>query len=180
MPGYKDVPEHYKHPVGPYRQAPAEFGGEWWLVSPFSGPEPWARQARPDKELPPGFEAIFGKRRDPRNYPSYQSYKVDQTIWDQELDNYVKPGPPDGVSQETVNNAANLTHEWGLGDLVFYLNKQPVLGWRAVWVSGPIQGFDLAADFVLNYTHHAIGIYQWEMLNRGITVPRIHPIVYPT
>lgn len=40
-PRYQDVPDSWKWPIGPYQQAPEEFGGEWWKVNPFTGSEPW-------------------------------------------------------------------------------------------------------------------------------------------
>ena len=61
----KEIPEAWKHPVGPYRQAPPEYGGEWWLVNPFSGDEPWLlldRKAPVPEVLPVGFENTFGPR----------------------------------------------------------------------------------------------------------------------
>ena len=35
-PRYQDVPDVWKWPIGPYQQAPEEFGGEWWKVNPFT------------------------------------------------------------------------------------------------------------------------------------------------
>ena len=62
MPHYSEIPDHWKQPVGPYRQAPQEFGGDWWLVNPFTGSEPWNNQPRPKEPLPEGFTSIFGPR----------------------------------------------------------------------------------------------------------------------
>ena len=39
-PHYKEIPDHWKYPMGPYHQAPPEFGGEWWVVNPFTTSEP--------------------------------------------------------------------------------------------------------------------------------------------
>ena len=44
-PSFPDVPDSAKYPAGPYRQAPPEYGGEWWLVNPFTGDEPWGNPA---------------------------------------------------------------------------------------------------------------------------------------
>ena len=62
VPRYKEVPEHWRSPIGPYRQAPAEFGGEWWMVNPFTTEEPWRNEAGPTEQLPDGFLEIFGPR----------------------------------------------------------------------------------------------------------------------
>jgi hypothetical protein len=31
-----EIPAHWKAPYGPYRQAPQQYGGEWWFVNPFT------------------------------------------------------------------------------------------------------------------------------------------------
>ena len=62
-PRYPDVPEWAKHPLGPYHQAPLEYGGEWWSVNPFTGPEPWIpRASQNEQTLPDAFAEIFGLR----------------------------------------------------------------------------------------------------------------------
>jgi hypothetical protein len=62
-PRFRQVPEDWKHPLGPYRQAPAEYGGEWWLVNPFTTDEPWVTQSViVERELPPGLVEVFGLR----------------------------------------------------------------------------------------------------------------------
>lgn len=57
---YPSVPDHWKAPFGPYVKAPAKWGGEWWFVNPFTGPEPWVT-TMPEESYPEGFLEIYPK-----------------------------------------------------------------------------------------------------------------------
>jgi hypothetical protein len=117
--------------LGPYKQAPAEFGGEWWLVNPFSGPQPWVRAteiaagADPAETvpLPDGFLKLFGPRPERSESASRGEHVLSTLLWDRELENFGGVGIPDGYTEEQVHTAAHDMKLWGMGEPVWSAMK---------------------------------------------------------
>lgn len=107
---YKEVPEHWKAPLGPYVQAPTEYGGEWWFVNPFTGPAPWITEM-PKKEWPAGFLDIFPEPR---------------------LEMFMNaPNPSAALAAARSDHISALTRFDGLVD--FDIPEDPYLNYLADW-----------------------------------------------
>ena len=180
-PRFEKVPEDWKHPFGPYRQAPAEFGGEWWLVSPFTTEEPWVAQSTVvDRELPPGFTEVFGPRpkiSDFSHAPNAAfSWRVAVDLWEQDLRYFKRGGVPEWTTQEQTAAAEEVCRFWDLGPARFYEGRY---GWMARFPESQLRAFESSAWGVLNVTHHVIATFQWRLLEQGIVPAKRHPFVPP-
>ncbi len=172
LPRYRDVPQSAKYPLGPYQKAPQEYGGDWWLVSPFTGPEPWlalsaannsSKAALETGPVPAGFEKVFGPRPD-RGAAAAQ--------WDQDLSNFQGTGLPEGFNEEQLA-AANAEFEaWGLGEPVFYQGRY---GWQVRFPDSPLSTFETTASTALLTPHIVIAEYQVRSIQEGIDLGRYHP-----
>lgn len=179
---FKNVPDHWKFPVGPYHQAPAEHGGEWWLVNPFTGPEPWLfREAdAPRREMPAGFLEIFGPR--PKfsqflNVPSANlAFRIAVTAWEQELQYFKRAGFPEWATLAERSEAERLFQEWDMGAPDYYEGRY---GWMARFVRSEIKDYDIAAWTALHWTHGSIAHYQIALVDRGMAPRKKHPLVPP-
>ena len=128
-PRYQDVPDAWKWPLGPYRQAPPEFGGEWWKVNPFTGPEPWRQvEISPEPEIRDGFTEIFGTRPRASDFSSFRAHKAAELRWEQDLKFFQRSGIPEGYDQAQVELAAGVFEKWDMGRPVFYEGRY---GWMA-------------------------------------------------
>ena len=180
MPHYSEIPDHWKHPVGPYRQAPKEFGGDWWRVNPFTGPEPWKNQERPKESLPEGFVAIFGPR--PRvaeysNTPSpRESLRVATLKWEQDLRYFKKAGRPEWVTDEDLARATRTFEFWELGEPRFYEGRY---GFMARFPDSLVKSFEISAWGAIQATHHVVATYQVRVLDQGMAPEKRHPFVPP-
>lgn len=177
VPSFETVPEHWKHPVGPYRQAPVAYGGKWWHVSPFTGEEPWVRFQTPIEEpdYPEGFLAIFGPRPEPKS-PEDRLLAVE---WDQELQHFKQAGLPPDSDKFPHSNLANATaafEAWGMGAPKFYEGRY---GWRAAFPDGPLRWYDVDALGAVAATHLVIAQYQVRLVSEGMTPKQRHPFVPP-
>lgn len=180
-PRFKEVPEQWKHPFGPYRQAPAEYGGEWWLVNPFTTDEPWVTQSQVGtRELPAGFAEIFGPRPKISDFSETPnaafSWRVAVDLWEQDLRYFKRAGIPEWASLEQVAVAEEVTRSWDLGPARFYEGRY---GWMARFPESRLRTFESSAWGVLNVTHHVIAGYQWRLLEQGIVPDKRHPFVPP-
>ena len=118
---YKEIPGHWKYPMGPYRQAPPEFGGEWWFVNPFTTAEPWKvdPQQGASTTLPPGFLEIFGPR--PRAVEfldtprPYDAFKASELRWQQDLKYFKGVGLPEWASESQQRAAEGIYQSWEMG-----------------------------------------------------------------
>ena len=181
-PRFQEVPEHWKAPVGPYRQAPPEFGGEWWLVDPFTGETPWLTQAGgpPREILPEGYEEIFGPRpqaadfRGERN-PSLM-YRTAVVKWEQDLRYFKQAGTPEWADPRLVATAANLFEQWGMGTPRFYEGRY---GWMARFPESEIRDYEASAWGALNASHLLVAQYQIRVVGRGAVPEKRHPFVPP-
>jgi len=182
------VPEHWKAPFGPYRQAPADYGGEWWYVNPFNSKgttgnnSPWERFApknQPeDAPLPDGFEAIFGKRPEFKDFTDRTAWTTARNHWDQNLKQFKAAGLPLWLGQEQKAELDTLYQSWDMGKPHFYGGRY---GEMVRWPNSEVQDFEQAAHFAAFYPHHVIAIYQAELAEHGLEVPvgKRHPFVPP-
>lgn len=187
IPRFADVPESLQWPAGPYRQAPEEFGGEWWLTNPFTGSEPWITQTGPvaetatnpaaeAPEAPTAFLELFGPppQHDPQISRLHQPTAMAQWLID--LENFQGTGIPEGFTQEQVDNASNLFESWGMGRPVFY---EGAYGWKARFPDSGIAGFEAAPFTAIESPHLVVAKYQIKMTQQGQMPLERHPFVPP-
>ncbi len=181
-PRFAETPEHWKHPNGPYRRAPEEFGAEWWLVNPFTTAEPWKlADSGPEPEaLPSGFVEIFGPRPRAEDYMNTSNpsllFRIARTHWEQDLRLFVRAGLPDWADQEQYEAATRLYRHWGMGSPHFYEGAH---GWMARFPGSQARDFEAAAWTALTATHHVIAQYQLELIERDLVPKQQHPFVPP-
>jgi hypothetical protein len=181
-PRFEDVPEHWKHPEGPYRQAPEEYGGEWWLVNPFASGTPWLTQSQLvlEQPLPEGFEEIFGPRPKASDYSGPQSagiyFQAVLVDWQQNLRFFKRAGVPEWASEESITLAGDTFASWGMGRPRYYEGRY---GWSARFIDSEIPEFESGARAALQNTHLLVAQYQLALLDRGIVPERRHPFVPP-
>lgn len=174
-PHFADVPDSAKFPLGPYRQAPSELGGEWWYVSPFTGDEPWsaaslsAEQPPPSPPLPEGFTEVFGER------PNSGSSAV-RAQWKIDLEHFQGTGLPEGFTQEQADRAAEVFESWGLGAPVFYEGRY---GWKARFPESGIPGFEANPHTAIETPHLVVAGYQVRQTQQGGLPAERHPFVPP-
>ncbi len=177
-PSFDDVPDSIKWPSGPYRQAPPEHGGQWWLVNPFTGPEPWggasgsaALFVDETETTPPGFREVFGDKPS-----SSESGGAALSDWLRNLEHFKGVGVPDGFSEADVELAGAVYEAWGLSQLTFYNGRY---GWRAAFVDNNGERFDASAFTSLAAPHLVIARRQINQIAEGLTPSTIHPFVPP-
>lgn len=183
-PTFLDVPEHWKHPLGPYRQAPDEYGAQWWLVNPFTTAEPWklaAPTAKPtDEPLPAGFVEIFGRRPKGGDFLATSNpsllYRIARSQWEQDLRHFVRAGLPEWADQSQYDAAANVFRRWGMGAPHFYAGRY---GWMVRFPGSEARDFEAAAWTAIYATHQVVAQYQLELIERGIPPKQQHPFVPP-
>jgi hypothetical protein len=184
-PRFSSLPEAVKWPLGPYRQAPPEMGGEWWLVSPFTGEEPWLTQgtggaeppqAGPSQDIPEDFLAAFGSR--PVRAPgiSAEEHRVNVMRWEQDLKYFKQTGIPEGYAAEQVERAGDLFEAWGMGRPVFYEGRY---GWQATFPALGQPRFETSVFAALEVSHLVVAGYQVRQSDRGEQAAQRHPFVPP-
>lgn len=168
LPRFKEVPESAKHPLGPYRQAP---GGDWWLVSPFTGPAPWLaldassnpKKALESEPLPIGFEQVFGPR------PGGSTAAAQ---WEQDLSYFKGTGLPEGFDEVHLEAAKAEFEAWGLGEPVFYEGRY---GWQVRFPESQLPTFETTATTALLTPHIVIAEHQVRSIQEGVALVRYHP-----
>ena len=176
-PRYQDVPDAWKWPLGPYRQAPPEFGGEWWKVNPFTGPEPWRQvEISPEPEIRDGFTEIFGTRPRASDFSSFRPHKAAELRWEQDLKFFQRSGIPEGYDQAQVELAAGVFEKWDMGRPVFYEGRY---GWMARFPDSAIPNFEANVTASLEVSHIVVAKYQTRQLLHGVTPAVVHPFVPP-
>lgn len=181
-PRFENVPEHWKHPEGPYRQAPEEYGGEWWMVNPFASPEPWLTQSQPvrSEPLPEGFEELFGPRPLASSFRATPNpslyFRLALVKWEQDLKYFQRAGEPDWADPEALENASAVFEAWGMGRPRYYLGRY---GWTARFRDSPLPEFESDARAALESSHLLVARFQMAMLEEGLTPARKHPFVPP-
>jgi|GEM_PF-1172079 len=171
--GLEDVPESARYPLGPYRRAPSEFGGKWWLVSPFTGENPWSAAfpgSDPSRnDAPAEFVAVFGER------PT-RAGGAAQLSWDQDLMHFRGVGIPEDLSPEQVEAAGNTFEAWGLGRPVFVEGRY---GWSAYFPDSQVEGFQANPFTAVQAPHLVVARYQIRMSQQGDAPLERHPFVPP-
>ena len=178
-PRYQDVPDVWKWPLGPYRQAPPEFGGAWWKVNPFTGPEPWRPVEIPssaEPEIPDGFTEIFGAPPEASDFSSRRAYQAAELRWEQDLKFFQRSGIPEGFDQAQVDLAAGVFEEWGMGRPLFYEGRY---GWMVRFPDSAIPDFETNVTATLKASHVVVAKYQTRQLLRGVRPAVVHPFVPP-
>jgi hypothetical protein len=158
--------ENWKAPLGPYLQAPAEYGGGWWIQSFV--PEPW-KTARPAaKPLPPGFVEIFG----PEPGPSSDN----RGRWLTDLKYFVRAGKPDGFDDAQIATATADLNAWGMGAPAFYEGRY---GWRARFPESQLPTFEALPEVAVQLPHLVIAQFQVRLAQAGLKPSKIHAWVPP-
>jgi hypothetical protein len=181
-PRYPSVPEHWKHPEGPYRQAPEEYGAEWWLVNPFASPTPWLTQSKPTEEspLPEGFLELFGPRPRGEQFrvtPNpVQYFRLALAKWEQDLKYFQRTGVPEWATEEAIEAATQVFESWEMGRPRFYEGRY---GWSVRFRDSQLPEFEAAARAAVETSHLVVAQYQMALLDEGRQPSRRHPFVPP-
>jgi hypothetical protein len=187
-PRFQDVPDSAKYPAAPYRQAPPEYGGEWWLVSPFTGEQPWLNQdvggapaASPASKyaaenLPQDFLQAFGEMPVRRAGESGADFAGRLARWKQDLGFFQRTGIPEGFDESQVDLASAAYEQWGMGRPVFYEGRY---GWFARFPDSAIPDFEMDAASAVQTPHLAIAQFQVRLLRQGGEPATPHPFVPP-
>lgn len=177
------MPEAAQWPQGPYRQAPVEFGGEWWLVNPFSGPQPWVRAAeiaaadgaQADTAQPPeGFLKLFGPRPERSEASNRGAYILRTAVWERNLADFRGVGIPEGYSDEQVQAAADAVKHWGMGEPIYYQGRD---GWKARFPDSLLPTFEISAETAIKAPQVAAAVYHVQSILRGVEIENRHPLV---
>lgn len=181
-PRFENVPDHWKHPEGPYRKAPPEYGGEWWLVNPFASPNPWLTQSRAatQEALPAGFEGLFGARPQAADFRSTPNpslfFRMALVQWEQDLRHFDRAGVPEWATAESMSAAEAVFRAWQMGAPRYYLGRY---GWSARFPESPLPSFDADARSAIESTHLMVARFQMAMVEDGKIPERKHPFVPP-
>lgn len=177
---YPTVPDSWKSPQGPYRQAPAEYGGEWWFTSWTTGEEPWKTQLgfkrpEPEQTYPGGFVDIFGPR------PDKPRVGEDSTVWakwHQDLKNFIGLGGPKEPGKYEPWSARDLCLDYGIGAPHYYNTIST--GYRVRFPLGPLglDYGDISAKGFLNHPHLFIAYYQQKAIEEGHEFEKVHPLLH--
>ncbi len=177
-PRYQDIPDAWKWPIGPYQQAPKEFGGEWWKVNPFTGSEPWKPVAGPQRTQPTEeFLAVFGSRPEARAFDNVTAYRAARGRWDQDLEFFKQSGIPDGYDETQLGLATSVFESWGMGQPAFYEGRY---GWAVRFPESSLPTFEANATTALDYSHLIVAGFQIRQLLNGVDPGERHPFVPPT
>ncbi len=150
------------------------------ILADFGGLEPRPVIAPKERELPEGFEAIFGPIpkgadfRGTRN-PSF-FYRIALVKWEQDLRYFKRAGVPPFADAEQVELATKTFKFWNMGAPHFYEGRY---GWVARFPDSQESDFEAAAMSALFTTHLNISQYQIRLLLHGIVPAKIHPFVPP-
>lgn len=165
---YPTVRDDWKAPKGPYHQAPAEYGGEWWYVSPFN-PTPWVN-ARKREELleervnptyPEGFIDLFGPR--PEQKPGMSAEEINALKrfvlprWEQDLGFFKGVGYPEGLDYDALDEATEIYSGYGLGEPAFYEGRY---GWKARFPESNLRSFECGVDGAIRLPHLVVSNHQ--------------------
>ena len=168
-PRYEDVPEWAKSPLGPYRQAPAEYGGEWWFVNPFTGPEPWIpRASQSEQVLPDGFAEIFGLRPQAKDYTSTNKFYAARLRWEQDLKYFKGAGVPEHLDVAEIERVGDIYEEWGMGRPLFYEGRY---GWKVRFPDSRIPNFEANPEGMIRAPHVLVAQYQIRLIGVCTSLP---------
>ena len=180
VPHFSDVPDAAKHPAGPYVQAPEEYGGEWWLVNPFVGTEPWitatieVTEGAGPADLPADFTRIFGDTPARRSGESYGEFRSRSVNWKQNLEYFQGSGVPEGFDPEEIALASSTFEAWGMGEPQFYEGRY---GWRVRFPDSAIPEFEFNVQAAITVPHIVIARYQVRQIREGTPPAEFHPFL---
>jgi hypothetical protein len=180
---FKDVPASWRYPLGPYRQAPVEYGGEWWLVDFTTSEEPWLVE-RAVTQYPAGFLETFGQRpklSDYRGLPNPRAlWDADRMRWEQDLRFLKIAGWPTDwpeVTPALVEDVSELFRSWHMGTPRPYLGRYD---WRVRFPESQLRNYEAGLFGVITAPHLDIARYQIRLLNDfGIVSEPRHSWVPP-
>jgi len=178
VPSYPSVPEHWKNPFGPYRQAPAEFGGNWWYVSPFTGTEPWLTQGGQVElpSYPAGFIDAFPKPS-AKEFPKFGvSYQQAMSRWYDDLKYFKRAGLPEGFDTKAWDAARRLFIAWDMGEPMPFAGRY---GFAVRFPNSLIPWFETSIMAAVEAAHHVIARYQISLRSAEVDVNKKHPFVPP-
>jgi len=177
---FKDVPKSWQHPSGPYRQAPPEFGGEWWLVDFVRGPEPWLTEAEP----PTADEAIatFGPRPQLSEYRALPNgralFNAAKARWEQDIrltQIYGWPQDWPELTPAVLANVAEIAAAYGMGAPKAYLGRYD---WRVRFPQSLLRDFECSVFGLIHAFHLDVARYQSRLLQDfGVVPSPRHPFV---
>lgn len=180
VPTFQTIPDSWKHPHGPYRQAPVEYGGRWWLVNPFTSAEPWMR-VRPDgpqQVPPPEFIALFGPRPEPNDFAGLanpgSAYRTARGRWEQDLRYFKGIGTPPWADAQQMRATLPIYEHWGLGAPTFYQGRY---GWLTRFQASTLPREDFSAFNSLELPHLTVAAYQIKLVELEQTPSVRHPFV---
>lgn len=180
---YKNVEDKYKEPFGPFRQAPEEYGGEWWYMSPFGSVTPWIYQDGVEKkvEYPEGFISLFGGMPQWKDFigtgsGAYRRFQGVKGIWETELKYFKGLGLPEWVTDEQLTASNMVLLKWGIGIPEYYESRYGHLGRL---IHSDVPDYDSSTYHIINFPHHLVAQVQVEMFHREIPVEKWHPFVPP-
>ncbi len=180
---FKEVSEKWREPYGPYRQAPEEYGGEWWFMSPFGSLTPWLFQEGVTREVvyPEGFLDLFGDMPKWKDFigtrnAAYRRFQGAKGIWERDLRDFKGLGLPEWVTPGEVAASNDVLLRWRIGIPEFYESRYGHLG-RLIHSAVP--DYDSSAYHIIKFPHHLVAQVQIEMYNREISVEKWHPFVPP-
>ena len=177
---WDSIPESHRAPLGPYRQAPPEYGGAGWFVSWTTGETPWINQGKlvEPPSYPEGFIDTFGPRPLGKDYPKLGvSFQQALSRWQDDLKYFKEAGVPEWHNPVLWQDAAQLFSRWGMG------HPRPHLGrydYCVRWPDSQNREFEGSYYEAQNSTHLVIARYQMSLLSVGV-VPDgdRHPFVPP-
>lgn len=178
MPKRATVPEHWKWDNGgPYKKAPAEYGGEWWMVNPFYGETPWENLGPVvGPVLPDGFAELFGADApDHNSHPSPAMRRLALNEWNAAREHFKRSGTPEGLPAASMA-AANIKFAlWGLGHVAFYEGRY---GWRGMFPDAMV-GYQTDPLTIVRSPDVVIANWQIKRLLLGEDIPQeaLHPYV---
>ena len=183
------VPDRWKHPEGRYQQAPEKYGGEWWLVNPFTGSAPWIRHFTPPPTtlLLPGFVELFGKRPQSSDFNQLKDgnriFRVAVGKWEQDLRYFKQAGwplvpanGPEGIAENDLKVVAAVCEAWEMGRPHFYEGRY---GWVAVFPDAVFPGYESGLKTLMTATHLMIARFQVRQIRMGLTPTNLHPYLPP-
>ena len=189
-----EAPEHMQFPNGPYRQAPAEYGGQWWLVTPFSDPKPWLKGSRETEadSLPDGVVEIYGSRPQWKDYrhlgkSALITFEGAKVTYDQDVERFQglvtlsEEQLAFGVFRGAFTSVADMHLAfvtWDMGMPVYY--RDSLLGLMGRFVDSALPDYDMSYHSIATAGHNNIADFQEALwLRKGLEPARWHPFVSP-
>lgn len=180
---FKDLDDKWKEPNGPYRQAPEEYGGEWWYMSPFSSLTPWLFQDGVQRkvEYQEGFISLFGDMPQWEDFLGgtgnrYRRFQGAKGIWERDLRDFKGLGLPEWVTQAEIGASNRVLVKWRIGIPEYYESRYGYLGRL---IHSEVPDYDSSTYHIIKFPHHLVAQVQIEMFHRGIDVEKWHPLVPP-